>query len=99
VGPPQKEKQEITKMENTASDQFESINDDDLESVSGGRRRRFGIVAPGYGYPAAYPTAYPAYAAPATVPPVMPAYGYAAPAPSPYGVPYGGYGMRLGTAI
>lgn len=88
-------------MENT---EFEAINDEDLESASGGRRRRFGIIAPGYGYPGAYPAAYPAYAAPATIPPVMPGYGYgyaAPPVAAPYGVgvsPYG-YGMRLGTAI
>jgi hypothetical protein len=97
------EKQENNNMDNINCTEFEAINDEDLENASGGRRRRFGIVAPGYGYPAAYPTAYPTYAAP-TVPQVMPSYGYAAATPvaSPYGFAaptYGGYGMRLGTAI
>jgi hypothetical protein len=80
---------------------FESITDEDLDTIAGGRVHAFGRVARvgvvgrtygvGYGYAAAYPAAYPA-----TVPAIAPVATYPAAYPA-YG--YGAYGMRLGTAI
>ena len=74
---------------------FETINDADLDEVSGGRvhRGRVGVgVGRSYGYAGAYGYGYGT-----TVPAIAP-YATAYPAAYPaYG--YGAYGMRLGTAI
>jgi hypothetical protein len=92
--------------------QFESMNDDDLSTVSGGGRRcgRVNVVtvgAPvvaGATMPAVSPYGYGApYAAPYGAAPVAYPAPYApTPYAAPYGSPYAGYGMpgmRLGTAI